>query len=97
MAFTGDPHPFGKPAAKCLAYHFFCLTVAIARREIEEINPGSDRVMYGRDAFVERCFTPHHADAAAAQRQRRDRPKLTEAVLPHECRLRDTDHNSQQA
>jgi hypothetical protein len=35
--------------------------------------------------------------AAAAQRQRRDRPKLTEAVLPHECRLRDTVHNSQQA
>jgi hypothetical protein len=31
------------------------------------------------------------------QRQRRDRPKLTEAVLPHECRLRDTVHNTQQA
>jgi hypothetical protein len=53
IAFTGDPHAFWEPAAKCLAHHFLCFAVAIARREIEEINSGSDRVMYGRDAFVE--------------------------------------------
>ena len=43
--------------------------------------------MHGRDAFVECGFTPHHADAATTERQRRDRPKLTKAVLPHDCHL----------
>src|ERR1700732_4258645 len=43
--------------------------------------------MHGRDAFVECGFTPHHADAATTERQRRDRPKLTKAVLLHDCHL----------
>jgi hypothetical protein len=67
IAFTGDPHAFWKPAAKCLAHHFFCLAIPIARREIEEINTGSDRVMYGSDAFVEGRRPPQHAKPAATQ------------------------------
>src|SRR4029077_4817543 len=43
--------------------------------------------MHGRDAFFECGFTPHHADAATTERQRRDRPKLTKAVLPHDYHL----------
>src|SRR5438270_4633404 len=43
--------------------------------------------MHGRDAFVECGLTPHHTDAATTERQRRDRPKLTKAVLPHDCHL----------
>jgi hypothetical protein len=70
IAFTGHSHTRGEPTAKCLTHHFFCLAVAIARREIEEINTGSDRVLYGSDALVEGCRPPQHAKPAATQGKR---------------------------
>ena len=96
-AFAGDLHAIRQVAPEGFADDLFGFAIAVARRQVDQVDPSSYCCAHGRDAFVERCFTPHHADAAAAQRQRRDRPKLTEAILPHECRLRDTDHNSQQA
>jgi hypothetical protein len=96
-AFAGDLHAIRQVAPEGFADDLFGFAIAVARRQVDQVDPSSYCGVHSRDAFVERCFTPHHADAAAAQRQRRDRPKLTEAVLPHECRLRDTDHNSQQA
>jgi hypothetical protein len=83
IAFTGDPHAFWEPATKCLAYNFFSFAVAIARREIEEINPGSDRVMYGRDAFVEGGRSPQHAKPAASQGKRRHRPQTAKGMRLH--------------
>src|ERR1700720_4420469 len=63
------------------------LTETVARRQVDQVDPSSYCLMHGRDAFVECGFTPHHADAATTERQRRDRPTLTKAVLLHDCHL----------
>src|SRR5271169_4098363 len=87
IAFAGDAHAVGQAAGEGFADDLFGLAVTVARRQIDQVDPGSHRRMYRGDAFVECRFAPDHADAAAAQRQRRDRRKLTKTVLPHECRL----------
>src|ERR1700730_13077495 len=87
IAFAGDAHPVGHAAGEGFADDLFGLAVTVARRQIDQVDPGSHRRKYRGDAFVECRFAPDHADAAATQRQRRDRRKLTKTVLPHECRL----------
>src|ERR1044071_1157912 len=83
IAFAGHSHTRGETAAKCLAHHFFCFAVAIARRKIEEINTRSDRVMYGRNAFVEGRRSPQHAKPAASQGKRRDWRQTAKGVRLH--------------
>ena len=73
-AFAGDPHTCRQPAAKGFADDLFGLAVAIARSEIDQIDPGRYRLMHRGDTFLERRFAPHHAEPAAAQGQGRDRP-----------------------
>ncbi len=86
IAFAGDPHPLGQSAAKRRADHLLRLAVAIARGEIDEVDPGLDRHLDGGDALLERRLAPHHAEPAAAQGQGRNRPQPAELVLLHELR-----------
>src|SRR5262249_48111215 len=99
IAFAGHSHTRGEPAAECFAHYFFCFAVAIARREIEEINTGSDRVMYGSDAFVEGRRSPQHAQPAASQGKRRNWRQTAKGVRLHDrllfCRrYRRDEHGS---
>src|SRR5580692_11929389 len=83
IALAGDAHAVGKPARKSFAHHLLGLAIAVARREVEEVDPGSDGVLYGGDAFVECCGTPQHPEAATAERQDRDRRQSAKRVQLH--------------
>ena len=86
IAFAGEPHPLGQSAAKRCTDHLLRLAVAIARGEIDEVDPGLDRHLDGGDALLERRLAPHHAEPAAAQGQGRNRPQPAELMLLHELR-----------
>ena len=81
IAFAGNPHTCWEPPGESFADYFFGLAVAITRSEVDQIDPGGDRVMHRGNAFLECRLTPHHAEPAAAQGQRRDRPELAELVF----------------
>jgi hypothetical protein len=70
VAFAGHTYAGREPAAKAkgCSDHFLGSAVAIARREVKQVDAGSDGCVHGRDAFVERCRAPQHAKPAAAQR-----------------------------
>ena len=74
IAFAGDPHAIGQPAVECRADHLLGLAVAIARREVKEVDAGCDRGVHGCDAFLKGGLAPDLAQTAAAQTQCRDRP-----------------------
>ena len=67
IALAGDPHPIWQPSGKSCADDLFGLAVAIARRQVEQVDAGLDRRMHGRDTFLECGLAPHHAEPAAAQ------------------------------
>ena len=75
IALAGDAHPIWQPSGKGCADDLLGLAVAIARRQVEQVDAGFDRRMHGGDALVECRLTPHHAEPAAAQGQRRNRPE----------------------
>ncbi len=81
IALAADSYAFGQPAAKGLADDLFGLAVAITRGEVDQVDPGSNRLMHRGDAFIEGRLAPHHAKPAAAQGERRDRPEPAEAAL----------------
>ena len=83
VAFAGDPDAGRQSPAEGLADDQLGLAVAVARREVEQRYARRHRRMDGRDAFLDRRLAPQHAEAAAAQRERRDRREWTEGVLLH--------------
>src|ERR1700756_4259321 len=87
IALAGDPNAIRQAATEGLADDPPCPAVTVTRRQVDQVDPGRYCLMHGGDAFVECGFTPHHADTTTTERQRRDRPKLTKAVLPHDCHL----------
>jgi hypothetical protein len=84
IAFAGDAHPIGQPSGKGRADDLLGLAVAIARRQVEQVDAGFDRRMHGRDAFVECGLAPNHAEPAAAQSQRRNRPESPQVMPLHD-------------
>ena len=64
----------------CLASHRFRLAVAIARGEVQQVDPGRNGGVDGRDAFLDRGLTPKHAQTATAQCQGGDGEQGTECV-----------------
>src|SRR5215471_13524135 len=87
IAFAGDPHAIRQAPTESFADDPLCPAVTVARRQVDQVDPGSHRGMHGRDALLECCLAPDHADTAAAQCQRRDRRQVTKAGLLHECRF----------
>ncbi len=83
IAFAGDADPGREPAAEGLADHRLGLAVAIARGEIDQVDPGLDRGVHGGEAFLEIGLAPQHAEPAAAQGQGRDRGQPAKAALLH--------------
>ena len=83
IALAGDPDAVGEPPGKRRPDDLFGLAVAVARREIEQIDPGGDSRVHGGDAFVERRRPPQHPEAAAAQGERRYRPQNSEWLRLH--------------
>ena len=67
IAFASDPHALGQPAGERLAYHQLGLAVAVTRREVDPVDPGGDRRVHSRDAFVEGRLPPQHAEATPAE------------------------------
>ena len=80
LAFGGDAHAVGKPAAKGLEDHG--LAGAIHRGGIKERDPAIDRTVERGDRFVCGGFAPSLTDPAAAQREAADRTDR-----PQRCRL----------
>jgi hypothetical protein len=83
VALAGDPDAGRQSAGKGLAHHQFGLAVAVARRQVEQRDSGRHRCMHGGNAFIDRRLAPQHAEAAAAEGERRDRRKRTEGMLLH--------------
>ena len=61
VALAGDSDAGGQFAPVCLADDLFGLAVAVARREIEQGDPGFDSGMDRGDAFVKCGRPPQHA------------------------------------
>src|SRR5208282_2652915 len=71
-AFAGDAHTVWQPAGKGFADHLLGFAVAIARREVKEVDAAGNGLMCRRHAFVERRRAPHHAEPAATHGQGRE-------------------------
>jgi hypothetical protein len=69
-AFAGDLHAIRQVAPEGFANDLFGFAIAVARRQVDQVDPNSYYGVDSRDAFVERCFTPHHADAPPASAPR---------------------------
>src|SRR5215468_5659624 len=70
IAFAGDPHAIRQAPTESFADDPFCPAVTVARRQVDQVDPGGYRLMHGSDALVKCGFTPHQADAATTKRQR---------------------------
>jgi hypothetical protein len=81
---AGHPDPRRQPAAERFADDQLRLAVAVARRQIDQSDAGSDCVVHRRHAFAERRLTPQHAEPAPAEREGRDRRQGAEAMLLHD-------------
>src|SRR5215471_14135613 len=70
IAFAGDPDVIRQAPSESFTDDPFCPAITVARRQVDQVDPGRYCLMHGGDAFVERGFTPHHADATTTERQR---------------------------
>src|SRR5215813_11295514 len=59
IAFAGDPHAIQQATTESLADNPFCPAVTVARRQVDQVDPGGYRLMHGSDALVKCGFTPH--------------------------------------
>src|SRR5215471_4913867 len=70
IAFAGDPHAIRQAPTESFADDPLCPAVTVARRQVNQVDPGSYCLMDSGDTLVKCGFTPHHADAATTERQR---------------------------
>jgi len=83
VALAGDPDTRWQAPAECLAHHALGLAIAIARRHVEQVDPGIDRRPDGGNTLFECSFAPQHAEAAATEGQRGYRRKGAEWMQVH--------------
>ena len=67
VALAGDADAGGQVAVERLAHDLLGLAVAVARRQVEQGDPGFNRGVDRGDAFVVGGRPPQHAEAAAAE------------------------------
>ena len=82
-AFAGEEHVVWQPATESVADDAFRLAVAVARREVEQVDASGHGGMHRGDALVEGCLAPKHAEPSAAEGQGGDRKERTEGMAFH--------------